>query len=160
MQERVGLGINLQKLTASVSCTMNRTILVEVVLLEGLLGIVMMLQQVSSNEVEQLLIDRANAHGANAQEVVRVARCENRNLVPGLTNFGGSGAIGIFQWMSGRGNHWDRTPAYRDLGIDIHQAYRTGDSNALYYDIDMGAWSFSPEAQRMYPGNKFGWSCY
>jgi hypothetical protein len=113
-------------------------------------------QQPSTNQVEQLLIERAVVHRANQSEVLRVARCENTNLTPGLRN-PVSGAIGIGQWLPGRGNHWDRTPAWREVGIDIHETYRSGNSNALYYDVDMFAWSFSPEAPA---GNKRGWSCY
>lgn len=125
-----------------------------------LAGILLTLNQTTTNEVEQLLIERATVHRAIPAEVVRVAKCENTHLTPGLVNYGGSGAIGIGQWMPGRGNHWDRTPAWRVLGIDIHQAYRSLDNNALYYDVDMFAWSFGSEAQAIYPGNKRGWSCY
>lgn len=111
----------------------------------------------TTSEVEQLLTDRAQVHGASVGEVLRVSQCENRNLTPGLVNYAGSGAIGIGQWLPGRGNHWDRTPAWREHRIDIHQVYRAGDINALYYDVDMFAWSFGREAPA---GNKRGWSCY
>lgn len=117
---------------------------------------VILLLQVNTLDVEQLIIERSEVHGAEVQEVLRVARCENRNLVPGLRN-PTSGAIGIGQWLPGRGNHWDRTPHYREVGIDIHQAYVVGDVNALFYDVDALAWSFSPHAPQ---GNKRGWSCY
>lgn len=128
-------------------------------MIEGLLGLAL-LAQTTYSQVEQLLVDRAVVHRASPAEVLRVARCENTNLIPGLQNFGGSGAIGIGQWLAGRGNHWDRTPAWREHRIDIHQAYYSGNPDALYYDVDMFSWSFGEEAQRMYPGNKRGWSCY
>lgn len=117
------------------------------------------LTQITPSEVEQLLIDRASVHGASEGELLRVAYCENRNFIPGLRN-SYSGAIGIGQWMPGRGNHWDRTPAWRENRIDIHQEYSIGNINSLYFDVDMLAWSFGTEAQILYPGNKRGWSCY
>lgn len=124
-----------------------------------LAGILLTLQ-VTTNEVEQLLIERATVHRAIPAEVVRVAKCENTHLTPGLVNYGGSGAIGIGQWMPGRGNHWDFSPAWRNYRIDIHEEYGRRNSDALYFDVDMFSWSFGEEASRMYPNIKNGWSCY
>ena len=74
---------------------------------------------------------------------------------------GSHGEVGVLQWLGpGQGNHWDRTPAWREERINILAEYQRGNPDALFYDVDMGSWSFGPEAQRLYPGNKRGWSCY
>ena len=108
--------------------------------------------------VEAILIDRAAAHGANLAEVMTVARCENPRFDPSAV--GGHGERGIGQWLPGRGNHWDRTPAWREQRIDVVAMYRAGHPDALWVDLDQFVWSFSPEAQQLYPNNKAGWSCW
>lgn len=117
------------------------------------------LLQTSTYEVEQLIRERAAVHGANPDEVVRVAYCENRTLTPGRIGFNGN-TIGIAQWLRGRGNHWDRSPQYRIERLDIWELYLTHDPDALYHDVDAMAWSFGAQALSMYPNNRQGWTCY
>jgi len=103
----------------------------------------------------ELLVDRALAHGADPAEVTCIAYAES-SLDPAAV--GSHGERGFGQWVPGRGNHWDRTPAWRRQRIDIVAAYRAGDPDAVWIDADMLAWSFGPEAETLYPGNQGGWS--
>lgn len=105
-------------------------------------------------DIEQLIIDRAITHGADPVRVLRIAQCESR-LNPYV--IGSHGERGVFQWL--RRGHWTRTPAYLHEGIDIHTEYIRGNPDAVFFDIDMGVWSFGTEAQRTYPNNYLGWSC-
>lgn len=120
---------------------------------ELIVSALLLTSQPTTSEVEQLLIDRSHAHGADPELVLRVARCENRNLTPGLLSPSQT-TIGIGQWLRGRGNHWDLTPAYTVYNLDIFNLYASNDPNALYYDVDQFAWSMSQLHLRN------GWSCY
>jgi hypothetical protein len=110
--------------------------------------------------IQQLLVERSREYGAIPSEVLCVARREtsqdpfNPNLIGGL------GEVGLGQWRPGRGWHWDRTPAWRVWRIDIVTEYRNGNPDAIWHDADMLAWSFGAEAQRLYPGNRQGWSTW
>ena len=112
--------------------------------------------------VQHLLIERAIAHGAQVAEVLAVVKCETGGTwSPWLV--GRLGEVGWGQWLPGRvlgANHWGRTPAWRELRIDIIALYRSGHPDALWIDADMLAWSFGLEAERLYPGNRRGWSCW
>lgn len=109
--------------------------------------------------VRGLLRERALAHGADPAEVLAVAACETGGTFdPYLV--GGHGERGLGQWLPGRGNAWDLTPAWREQGIDIVSAYRRGDPDAVWFDADMLAWSFGAEAAARYPGLRAHWSCW
>lgn len=110
--------------------------------------------------IQSLLRERAGAHNAPEALVLSVARCETGGSWSPL-RVGGLGERGLGQWLPGRGNHWDRTPAWQTWRIDIVQEYRErgDDPEVVWLDADMLAWSFGPEAESLYPGNWHGWSC-
>lgn len=106
-----------------------------------------LLFQVTTSDVQQLIVDKAIEHGANQQTLLRVANCESRYNRYAI---GASGERGIAQWHP-RGI-WFSTPAYREQGINIIHLYNLDHEHAMYYDIDMFAWAFS----RGYASH---WSC-
>lgn len=110
--------------------------------------------------VRSMLVERAEAHGANPAEVLAVVSCETGGTFSPFV-VGLAGEVGLFQWKPPASQtHWAHTPAWRDQRIDIVGAYRSRDPDATWLDLDQGAWSFGPEAQQLYPGNKRGWSCW
>lgn len=107
----------------------------------------------SKDEVRELLLNRADAHGIpHAVAIELTEKCENRDLDPSA--IGAGVHYGIGQWAIGRGNHWDKTPAWTELRIDIVTEYKRGNPDALWFDLDMLMWSFSMDAPR---GNYLGW---
>lgn len=111
----------------------------------------------SQQEVQELIIDRAIVRGANPDEVLRVAMCETgQTLNP--NKVGIYGTIGIGQWMPPvYANHYGRTPHWTDYKYDLFEHYALGDPEAVSWDVDALAWSFSPSAPK---GFKYGWQCY
>jgi soluble lytic murein transglycosylase-like protein len=53
-----------------------------------------------SPEVQEALVSASDAYGVPYTTLARVAWCESR-FVPGVDNFQGSGARGLFQFMPG-----------------------------------------------------------
>lgn len=101
--------------------------------------------------VEELIVIAASIHGVSSATLLRVARCENRNLVPGLV--GGSGrTIGIYQWHDGAAA-WRSTPYYLEHRIEIFDLYYTNPQEALHQDIMQAAWAFAN-------GKANQWECY
>lgn len=102
-------------------------------------------------DIQDLIIDRANYYGANASELIRVASCETGGTFSPYL-IGSMGERGVAQWLPGNAA-WRSTPAYKQYGIDIVSMYRSGDPDAIYFDIDMMAWAFANRMQSQ-------WSCY
>lgn len=103
-----------------------------------LLGLALFGASLTQSPLEELIVAKAIEHGSDPIKVLRVAQCESK-LNPNA--IGKNGERGIFQWLPGRGNAWDNTPAYREQGIDIVSLYQMNHEHATYYDIDQGAWA-------------------
>jgi hypothetical protein len=114
----------------------------------------------SPETVKQIVAERAEAYGASPALVLSVAACETGGSFS-PERVGSNGERGIGQWLPGRGNHWDRTPAWRVWQIDIvHEYVQRGPvEEVVWLDIDQLAWSLSPEAEKVYPDNWRGWTC-
>lgn len=53
------------------------------------------------------------------------------------------------QWLPGRGNAWDWTTAAKQ-GINIWHEYATGNTDAVWFDIDMAAELFELRLERIH----------
>lgn len=104
-------------------------------------------------DVVNLLTWRAEVHNANVSTVLAIAKCESTFNPYAVSN---DGSYGLGQWRGGQAA-WRRTPAYKEVGIDIVKEYRKGNPDAPYFDADQLAWAFSPEAPR---DLKYEWTCY
>lgn len=119
--------------------------------------------ELTSDRVIELLVERALAQSADAHEVLVVARCEtgftfNPWRDDGSLRRGRLGEVGLGQWLPPvERNHWGRTPHWKESGYHIEIAYEIGDPAAIWWDADALAWAMGPGAPL---GFKRGWTCW
>lgn len=102
-----------------------------------------------ADTVRAIIFDRSAAHGVNPYRMLCVANKESR-LNPLAVNRL-SNATGIMQWLPpyGGGNAWDWTTAAKQ-GISIWREYAVGNTDAVWFDIDMAAELFERKLERIH----------
>jgi Transglycosylase SLT domain len=114
------------------------------------------INDVSPEQVVELIKWRAQVHNAPVELMLSVAYCESKydpNAVGKL------GERGIFQWLPGP-NAWIATTAYKISQIDIQERYKSEDINAVFYDIDSAAELFaSPIMRRIHWASTLNRKC-
>lgn len=97
--------------------------------------------ELDSESVRSLIIERAEVHGANAKTMLCVAQKESR-FKPSAR--GRAGEYGVYQWLPPvERNAWGATSAYQEQGISIAEEYHANNTDAPYYDIDAAAELFA-----------------
>lgn len=102
-----------------------------------------------------LLIERAEAHGAIPSRVLDVASCETGGTFDAWGSIGSLGERGLGQWLPGRAA-WRETPTYQAWRFDITNEYARGNPEAVWHDADQLAWGLGPQAPPNFWKN---WSC-
>jgi len=88
-----------------------------------------------------MVVEAAERHGANAQQLLSVVSCETGGTYR-VDLVGRAGERGASQWLPGMGNAWRLTSHARE-GVDIVALYRAGSPDAPWLDIDGLAQAFA-----------------
>lgn len=95
----------------------------------------------SPAEVRAMVVEAAERHGGNAQQLTAIVSCETGGSFD-VGRVGRLGERGGGQWLPGAGNAWRLTSHARE-GVDIVSLYRAGSPDAPWLDIDGLAQAFA-----------------